>query len=106
MPAIGHSRAKGRQFKAQLKTLSFKAPIDILAKRAKTATCSPTIACILRRFEIGAGWIKKGQDLGENMCRWKPRRPVIRWQEALCHLGRAAGQDDDDVLASSGIRTG
>ena len=49
--------------------------------------------------EIGAGWIKKGKTLGEEYVSLSLADPSFGGRKLYANLGRAAGQDDDDVLA-------
>ncbi len=58
MPAIGHvTRSKdGKSYKGQLKTLSFKAPIDILPNTAKNGDTQPDFRVYRNAIEVGAFW--------------------------------------------------
>ena len=68
MPAIGHvtKSTDGKSFKGQLKTLSFRAPIDILPNTAKNGDNQPDYRVYSQTTEIGAGWVKKGKTSGED----------------------------------------
>jgi uncharacterized protein (DUF736 family) len=62
MPAIGHvTKSEDGNFKGQLKTLSFRAPIDILLNPSKSGDTQPDYRVYSQAVEIGAGWIKKGK---------------------------------------------
>ena len=102
MPAIGHVTKHPRtaSFKGQLKTLSFRAPIDILLNTGEERRQrSPTIASTARAVEVGAGWIKKGKTSGEDYVSLSLADPAFGPKKLYANLGRAAGQDDEDVFA-------
>ena len=52
---------EGRQLQGQLKTLSFRASIDILLNPSKSSDTQPDYRVYSQTVETGAGWIKKGQ---------------------------------------------
>jgi len=90
--------AERRNFKGQLKTLSFKLRSTSYAIRARTATCSPTIALqpgCRNRCRLD----QERQESGEEYVSLSlaDRHSVQRSSTPI--LVRAAGQDDDDVLA-------
>ena len=100
MPAIGHvTKQKDGNFKGQLKTLSFKAPIDILRNTSKNGDMQPDYRVYSQAIEVGAGWIKKGKNSGEEYVSLSLADPSFGGKKLYANLGRAAGQDDDDVLA-------
>ena len=100
MPAIGHViKQKDGNFKCQLKTLSFSAPIDILLNPSKNGDKQPDYRVYSRTVEVGAGWIKKGQTSGEDYVSLSLADPAFGPKKLYANLGKAAGQDDPDVLA-------
>ena len=100
MPAIGHvTKQKDGNFKGQLKTLSFRAPIDILLNPSKSSDTQPNYRVYSQTVEIGAGWIKKGQTSGEDYVSLTLVDPAFGPKKLYANLGRAAGQDDPDVYA-------
>jgi uncharacterized protein (DUF736 family) len=100
MPAIGHvTKQKDGNFKGQLKTLSFRAPIDILLNSSKNGDLQPDYRVYSQAVEIGAGWIKKGRTSGEEYVSLSLADPAFGPKKLYANLGRAAGQDDEDVLA-------
>lgn len=100
MPAIGHvTKQKDGNFKGQLKTLSFKAPIDILLNPSKSGDKQPDYRVYSGAVEIGAGWIRTGQTSGENYISLSLADPAFGPKKLYANLGKAAGQDDPDVLA-------
>ena len=100
MPAIGHvTKQRDGNFKGQLKTLSFRAPIDILLNPAKSSDTQPDYRVYSQTVEIGAGWTKKGQTSGEDYVSLTLADPAFGPKKLYANLGRAAGQDDPDVYA-------
>ena len=100
MPAIGHvTKQKDGNFKGQLKTLSFKAPIDILLNPSKSSDTQPDYRVYSGTVEIGGGWIRTGQTSGENYVSLSLADPAFGPKKLYANLGRAAGQDDKDVYA-------
>src|ERR1700690_1679693 len=62
MPAIGFvTKQQDGNFRGQLKTLSFKAPIDILLNPSKSSDTQPDYRVYSGGVEIGAGWRKTGK---------------------------------------------
>ena len=100
MPAIGHvTKHQDGNFKGQLKTLSFTAPIDILMNPAKNGDKQPDYRVYSRTVEVGAGWIKKGSESGKDYISVSIAAPEFGPKTLYCNLGKAAGQDDDDIMA-------
>ena len=84
MPAIGNvTKHQDGNFKGHLKTLSFRAPIDILLNPSKSGDTQPDYRVYSQAVEIGAGWIKKGKNVRRGLHLTEPRRPRLRPQEAL-----------------------
>ena len=50
-------------------------------------------------IEIGAGWIKTGSDSGKDYISLSLASPEFGAKKIYCNLGKAAGQDDEDVFA-------
>jgi uncharacterized protein (DUF736 family) len=100
MPAIGHvTKSEDGNFKGQLKTLSFRAPIDILLNPSKNGDTQPDYRVYSQAVEIGAGWIKKGKTSGEDYISLSLADPAFGPKKLYANLGRAAGQDDENVFA-------
>jgi uncharacterized protein (DUF736 family) len=98
MPAIGHvTKSQDGNFKGQLKTLSFRAPIDILLNPSKSSDTQPDYRVYSQAVEIGAGWTKKGKTSGEDYISLTLVDPAFG--KLYANLGRAAGQDDENVYA-------
>jgi len=100
MPAIGHvTKQKDGSYKGQIKTLSIRAPVDILPNTAKNSDTQPDLRVYSQTVEIGAGWVRKGKTSGEDYVSLSLADPVFGPKKLYANLGRAAGQSDDDVFA-------
>ena len=100
MPAIGYvTKQSNGGYKGQLKTLSIRADIDLVPNTTKTADNQPDFRVLTRGYEIGAGWIRKGETSGKDYVSLSLAAPEFGHRKLYANLGRAAGQDDDDVHA-------
>ena len=100
MPAIGHvTKASDGSFKGQLRTLSFKAPIEIVPNAAKSGDTQPDYRVYSQSVEIGGGWIRRGKTSGEDYVSLGLADPAFGPKKLYANLGRAAGQDDESVFA-------
>lgn len=83
-----------------LRTLSIKAQIRIAPNRDKQPDSNqPDYRVIADNAEIGAAWIRTGQESGEAYTSLKLATPEFGRHAIYATLGRAAGQDDPDVYA-------
>lgn len=100
MPAIGFvTKQQDGNFRGQLKTLAFKAPIDILLNPSKSGDLQPDYRVYSAGVEIGAGWRKTGKTSGEDYVSLGLADPVFGPKKLYANLGRAAGQDDENLYA-------
>ena len=100
MPAIGYvTKQSNGGYKGQLKTLSIRADIDLVPNTAKAADNQPDFRVLTRGYEIGAGWIRKGESSGKDYVSLSLAAPEFGPRKLYANLGRAAGQDDEDVFA-------
>ena len=100
MPAIGHvTKSQDGNFKGALRTLAFSAPITILLNPSKSGDTQPDYRVYSNTVEIGAGWVKKGKTSGEDYVSLSFSDPSFGPKKLYANLGRAAGQDDDNVFA-------
>jgi uncharacterized protein (DUF736 family) len=98
MPAIGHvTKSQDGNFKGALRTLTFNAPINILLNPSKANETQPDYRVYSNNVEIGAGWVKKGKTSGEDYISLSFSDPSFG--KLYANLGRAAGQDDENVFA-------
>jgi len=100
MPAIGlvTKHANGG-FKGQIKTLSIRADIDIVPNNSKSTDTQPDFRVLTQGVEIGAGWVRKGEVSGKDYVSLSLAAPEFGPRKLYANLGRAAGQDDEDVFA-------
>lgn len=100
MPAIGYvTKQSTGSYKGQLKTLSIRADIEIVPNAAKSADNQPDFRVVSRGQEIGAGWWRTGETSGKEYVSLSLAAPEFGPRKLYANLGRAAGQDDDEVYA-------
>jgi len=100
MPAIGFvSRQENGGYKGQLKTLSIRADIEIVPNRAKSGDTQPDFRVLTQGVEIGAGWLRTGETSGKEYVSLSLAAPEFGPRKLYANLGRAVGQDDEDVFA-------
>lgn len=100
MPAIGLvTKLNNGGFKGQIKTLSIRADIDIVPNNSKAAETQPDFRVLTQGVEIGAGWVRKGEVSGKDYVSLSLAAPEFGPRKLYANLGRAAGQDDEDVFA-------
>ena len=100
MTAIGHvTRHQDGSFKGQIKTLSVRADIEIVPNRSKSTEVQPDYRVRTGGIEIGAGWDRVGEQSGKSYVSLSLAAPEFGQRKLYANLGRAAGQDDDDVFA-------
>ena len=100
MTAIGFvTRQTDGSFKGQLKTLSIRADIEIVPNRSKNAEGHPDFRVRTGGIEVGAGWERVGEQSGKPYVSLSLAAPEFGPRKLYANLGRAAGQDDDDVFA-------
>jgi uncharacterized protein (DUF736 family) len=101
MPSIGYvTKQASGGYKGQLKTLSIRAEIEIVPNMSKDpASNQPDFRVLTRGYEIGAGWRRTGESSGNEYVSLSLAAPEFGPRKLYANLGRAAGQDDDDVFA-------
>lgn len=100
MPAIGYvTKLSTGGFKGQIKTLSIRADIDIIPNTAKGSDMQPDFRVMTAGVEIGAGWVRVGETSGKSYVSLSLAAPEFGPRKLYANLGRAAGQDDNDVFA-------
>lgn len=100
MPSIGTvTRTAHGGFKGQLKTLSIRAEIEITPNRGKSSDAQPDYRVAAGGVEIGAGWVRQGEASRRDYVSLSLAAPEFGPRRIYANLGRAAGQDDDDVFA-------
>lgn len=100
MPAIGYvTKQSTGGFKGQIKTLSIRADIDIVPNKGKTSESQPDFRVLTQGIEVGAGWTRTGETSGKDYVSLSLAAPEFGPRKLYVNLGRAAGQDDDEVYA-------
>lgn len=100
MPAIGYvTRQEHGGFKGQLKTVSIRAEIEILPNKGKSSDAQPDFRVLSQGVEVGAGWRRTGESSGKEYVSLSIAAPEFGPRKLYANLGRAAGQDDEDVYA-------
>lgn len=100
MSSIGQvTRQPNGSFKGFLKTLAFRAGIDIVPNPDKKSGDQPDYRVLCGSVEIGAGWIKRSENSGQDYVSLSLSDPSFGPKKLYANLGRAAGQDDDGLFA-------
>ncbi|MDH2380728.1 DUF736 family protein [Bradyrhizobium sp. CER78] len=100
MTAIGYvTKTENGGYKGQLKTVSIRTDIDIVANHDKTADAQPDFRVVTQGVEIGAGWIRRGENSRKDYVSLSLAAPEFGPRKLYANLGRAAGQDDENVFA-------
>ena len=96
MPAIGYvTKGKDGSFKGQLKTLSIRAEIEIVANASKTSDVQPDYRVTSDSIEIGAGWLRRSESSGRDYVSLSLAAPEFGPRRLYANLGRAAGEAVD-----------
>ncbi|MCS3447239.1 MULTISPECIES: DUF736 domain-containing protein [Bradyrhizobium] len=73
MTAIGFvTRTDNGGYRGELKTLSIRAHIDIVPNSGKSTEAQPDFRIIAHGAEIGAGWIRRMDQLASGPCSMAP----------------------------------
>ena len=100
MSSIGQvARQANRSYKGHLKTLAFRAEISIVPNPDKKTDEQPNYRVLCGGVEIGAGWVKRSESSGQEYVSLSLADPSFGPKKLYANLGRAAGQDDDDLFA-------
>jgi len=96
MAAIGYvTRGEDGSFKGQLKTLSIRAEIEIVANRGKASEAQPDYRVLSEGVEIGAGWLRRSETSGRDYVSLSLAAPEFGPRRLYANLGRAAGEAED-----------
>ena len=100
MPSIGTvTRTSTGSFKGQLRTLSIRADIEIVANASKANTIQPDYRVVAGDVEIGAGWNRHSDTSGRDYVSLSFAAPEFGPRRLYANLGRIAGSDDDHRFA-------
>ena len=96
MPAIGHvTRTTNGSFKGQLKTVSIKADIQIVANNRKSGDVQPDYRVLAGDVEIGAGWNRRSETSGRDYVSLSFAAPEFGPRRLYANLGRVVGDGDN-----------
>lgn len=100
MTAIGYvTKQDDGRYSGSIKTISIRADVEIIPNTSKTADAQPDYRVLTQGIEIGAGWTKKGESSGKEYVSLALAAPEFGPRKLYANLGRAAGQDDENVYA-------
>lgn len=87
-------------FEGTLATMSLKKRIRILPNTEKQTDAQPDYRIYTEdRVEIGGGWNRVGRNSGREYVSLTFAAPEFGPSKVYANLGRAAGQNDDDIMA-------
>ena len=100
MPRIGTvTRTSTGSFKGQLKTLSLRTDIEIVANARKASDVQPDYRVIAGDVEIGAGWNRHSEISGRDYVSLSFAAPEFGPRRLYANLGRVSGSNDRDQFA-------
>lgn len=100
MAAIGYvTKHKDGRFTGELKTLSIRAEIAITPNGGKTSESQPDYRVLAEGIEVGAAWVRKSETSGKDYVSLSIAAPEFGPKKLYANLGKAAGQDDENVFA-------
>ena len=99
--ALGYvTKTKNGVFEGTLSMMSLKKRINIQPNKAKETDAQPDFRVYTEdRVEIGGGWNKTGKVSGNPYVSLTFAAPEFGPHKIYANLGKAAGQDDEDVMA-------
>lgn len=87
-------------YEGTLATMSLKKRIHILPNEAKENDMQPDFRVFTEdRIEIGGGWNRIGKASGNSYISLTFSAPELGLNKIYANLGRAAGQEDPQVMA-------
>jgi uncharacterized protein (DUF736 family) len=96
MPAIGTvTKDDTGTFKGQLKTLSIRVDIAIVANANRTSDAQPHYRVLSGDVEIGAGWNRRSESSGRDYVSLSLAAPEFGPRRLYANLGRIPGADDE-----------
>lgn len=99
--ALGYvTKTETGAFEGTLSMMSLKKRISIQPNRAKETDAQPDFRVYTEdRVEIGGGWNRTGKVSGNPYVSLTFAAPEFGPRKIYANLGRASGQDDEDVMA-------
>ncbi len=96
MPAIGYvTKSDDGSYKGQLRTLSIRADITIVANASRTNDNQPHYRVVSGEVEIGAGWNRHAESSGRDYVSLSLAAPEFGPRRLYANLGRVPGTDED-----------
>ena len=96
MPAIGYVvKDENGAFKGQLKTLSIRAEIAIVANSRKANEVQPDYRVYSADVEIGAGWNRRSESSGRDYVSLSLAAPEFGPRRLYANLAHSADDRDD-----------
>ncbi|MCP4316603.1 MAG: DUF736 domain-containing protein [Hyphomicrobiales bacterium] len=100
MAAIGYvTKDEDGRFSGELKTLSIRAEIAITPNGDKTSSTQPDYRVFAESIDVGAAWLRESEASGKEYVSLSIAAPEFGPRKLYANLGKAAGQDDDNVFA-------
>ncbi len=100
MAAIGYvTKLEDGRYKGELKTLSIRAEIVMTPNGDKTSENQPDYRVFAEGIEVGAAWVRTSESSGKEYVSLSIAAPEFGPKKLYANLGKAAGQDDDNVFA-------
>jgi uncharacterized protein (DUF736 family) len=100
MTAIGYVRKENDgRYTGSIRTISIRADIDIVPNAQKTSDSQPDFRVLTPGIKIGAGWSKKGETSGKDYVSLSLAAPEFGPKKLYANLGKAAGQEDENLYA-------
>jgi uncharacterized protein (DUF736 family) len=96
MAAIGYvTKNDEGSYRGQLKTLSIRADIAIVANASRSGDTQPHYRVLSDGVEIGAGWMRRSETSGRDYVSLSLAAPEFGPRRLYANLGRAAGEAED-----------
>ncbi len=100
MAAIGYvTKLEDGRYKGELKTLSIRAEIIMTPNADKANENQPDYRVFAEGIEVGAAWVRTSESSGKEYVSLSIAAPEFGPKKLYANLGKAAGQDDDNVFA-------
>lgn len=97
MPAIGHvTRTANGGFTGEVKTLTVRADIDIVANENKSGDSQPDYRVLSEGAEVGAAWNRRSETSGRDYISLTLAAPEFGPRRLYANLGRASGEDENN----------
>ena len=99
--AIGYvTQLEDGNLKGVLTMMNMRNQIEIIANSQKTNDSQPDFRIYTEnQTEIGGGWKRTGKNSGKEYISLSFAAPQFGPHKIYANLGRAAGQDDEDLMA-------